>query len=260
MIAPMLDGRAILLTGATGGIGRRLAIGLAEAGADLALHYRSRPEEAEALAARIRALGREAVLLQGDLADPAQARVVVDGAAAHFGRCDVLVNNAGGAWRKPFVEVTPELWRRTFAANVDTAFHCTSAVVPHMVRAGGGKIVNVGSIVADLATSVLVPYCSAKAALHMLTKATAVALAPHRITVNAVAPGVVLTERMQVRLENPRNRERVLTRTPTGSLVRPEDLVGVVVFLASSLSDHLTGQILTVDHGYSIAGLEWEPE
>jgi NAD(P)-dependent dehydrogenase (short-subunit alcohol dehydrogenase family) len=256
----LLDGRVVLLTGAVGGIGRRLAIGLAEAGAHCALHYRSRPGDAEELAERVRALGREVVLLQGDLADSAQARAVVDGAVAHFGRCDVLVNNAGAAWRKPFLEVTPDLWRQTFAANVESAFHCTSAVAPHMIRAGGGKVVNVGSIVADLATATLVPYCCAKAAVHMFTKAAAVALAPYKITVNAIAPGVVLTERMQLRMWNPRNRERVLARTPTGTLVRPEDLVGVVIFLASALSDHLTGQIFVVDHGYSLQGLEWEPE
>lgn len=255
----LLHQRVVLLTGASGGIGRRLAASLAREGAFLTLHYHRQAEPAQQLAASIREGGGEALVLRADLSDPEQAAALVRHTVEHFGRCDILINNAGAARRTPFLEVTPNLWRETFAVNVDSAFYCTRAVAPYMIDRRSGKIINMGSIVAELATVSLVPYCAAKAALHMLTRTTAVALAPYNITVNALAPGVVVTEKMEVRLRDPRNREPILARTPTGTLVNPEDLIGVTLFLASSLSDHVTGQIITVDHGYSLEGLEWQP-
>lgn len=256
----LLDGRVVVLTGATGGIGRRLAVGLAEQGADLVVHHYQGEERVRELVERIRERGRAAVPARADLRDPAQAAALIETAVAELGRCDVLINNVGGTHRKPFLEVTPDLWRQAFAVNVDSALFCTQAAARQMIRQGSGKIINMGSIVAEFATVSLVPYCAAKAAVHMLTKATAVALAPHGITVNAIAPGVVTTEKMQARLQIPGNLPPIFARTPTGTLVAPEDLVGVAVFLASSLSDHVTGQIITVDHGYSLEGLEWQPE
>jgi NAD(P)-dependent dehydrogenase (short-subunit alcohol dehydrogenase family) len=255
-----LAGKTVIVTGASGGIGRRLAVGFASEGADLVLQYHEREAEAREIARAIEAMGRRVQVVQADLREPTGAESLIARALELTGRCDVLMNNAGGAQRTPFLEVTPAVWRQTFATNVESAFFCTQAVARHMIAHHGGKIVNMGSIVAELATASLVPYCSAKAALHMLTKAAAVALAPHRITVNAIAPGVVMTERMQTRMEDPRNLRPVLERTPMGTLVRPEDLIGVAVFLASSLSDHITGQIITVDHGYSLEGLEWQAE
>jgi NAD(P)-dependent dehydrogenase (short-subunit alcohol dehydrogenase family) len=256
----LLAGRVVVLTGATGGIGRRLAVGLAEQGTNLVVHHHQAEAQVQELLERVRERGRAAVSARADLRDPTQAVALVETAVATFGRCDVLINNAGAAQRRPFLEVSPDLWRQAFAVNVDSAFFCTQAAARQMIRQGGGKIINMGSIVAELATVSLVPYCAAKAALHMLTKATAVALAPHRITVNAIAPGVVTTEKMQGRLRVPGNLPPILARTPTGTLVAPEDLVGVAVFLASSLADHLTGQIITVDHGYTLEGLAWQPD
>lgn len=256
----LLEGRVILVTGASGGIGRRLAIGFAREGADVVLHYYQAEREACDVGHAVAKLGRRCELIRADLCDPAGAQALVDRTIQVFGRCDVLMNTAGGAWRTPFFDVTPDIWRRTFSTNVDSAFFCMQSVARHMVEQGKGKIINMGSIVAELATVSLVPYCAAKAALHMLTKAAAVALAPHGVTVNAIAPGVVMTEKMQKRMGDPRNRDLVLERTPTRTLVTPEDLVGVAVFLASALADHLTGQVVTVDHGYSLEGLEWEPE
>jgi len=255
-----LAGKTIVLTGASGGIGRRLAVGFASAGADLVLQYHQGETAAREFARVIEGMGRRAQVVQADLRKASGAERLMAKVREGNGRCDVLMNNAGGAWRTPFLLVTPAIWRQTFATNLESAFFCTQAVARLMIESGGGKIINMGSIVGELATASLVPYCSAKAALHMFTKAAAVALAPHRITVNAIAPGVVMTERMQMRMADPRNLQPVLERTPMGALVKPEDLVGVAVFLASSLSDHLTGQIITVDHGYTLEGLEWQDE
>jgi NAD(P)-dependent dehydrogenase (short-subunit alcohol dehydrogenase family) len=256
----LLEQRVIAMTGASGAIGRVLARAFAREGARLLLGYRANAASAQALADEIGRTGGRAIPAQVDVAEPGQGAQFVELCVTHYGRIDVMFNNAGGLWRIPFLETTPDQWRATMALNVDGPFLCTQAAARQMIaQGGGGKIVNTSSIAADGVTPDYVPYCAAKAALNQLTRGSAAALAPHGITVNALAPGAVETERVKARLAQGGNRARLTGRTPGGRLVQPDDLVGAALFLVSSLSDRLTGEIITVDHGFSMVGLQWDP-
>ncbi|MGQ0569548.1 MAG: SDR family NAD(P)-dependent oxidoreductase [Armatimonadota bacterium] len=257
----ILQDRVIAMTGASGAIGRVLSRAFAREGARLLIGYRANAASAEALASETRDAGGQSAAVQVDVSEPDQAARFVQACVERYGRLDVMFNNAGGLGRVPFLETTPEMWRRALALNADGSFYCTQAAARQMIaQGGGGKIVNMSSVAADSITTDYVPYCAAKAALNQLTRGSAAALACHGITVNALAPGVVETERVKVRLAQGANRARLLGRTPAGRLVQPDDLVDVAVFLVSARSDHLTGQILTMDHGFSLVGIQWDPE
>jgi NAD(P)-dependent dehydrogenase (short-subunit alcohol dehydrogenase family) len=255
----LLAGRVVAMTGASGALGGTLARAFAREGSRLVLGYCTQAETGDRLATEIGEAGGAAIAVHVAVEEPEQVEVFVRACVEKFGRLDVLFNCAGGLERRPFLDTPPTLWRQTFARNVDGAFHGICAAARQMIRQGtGGKIVNMSSIAAIMSTDVYVPYCAAKAALDQLTRGAAAALAPHGITVNALAPGTVETDKVRVRLAQGVNRQRLEARTPGGRLVRPEDLGGVSVFLASHLSDHLTGQIITVDHGFTLVGVQWD--
>jgi len=256
----LLEGKTVVLTGASGGIGRALAKGFATQGASLMLAYHQDEAGAEAAAEQVRALGSQARLIQADIADPSAAESIIETAELEFGKIDVLMNNAGIARRAPFLEVNQRDFERVFSVNVMGTFFCSQSAAKRMVTQGWGKIINMSSTVTDLFTSSLVPYSASKAAISSITKSMALALAPHGINVNAIAPGVVMTDTMKIRLNTDANREPILSRTPMLPLLAPTDLVDTVLFLASGLSDHITGQIITIDHGYTLQGQEWDLE
>jgi NAD(P)-dependent dehydrogenase (short-subunit alcohol dehydrogenase family) len=241
--------RVAVVTGAGTGLGAAIARALAQDGADLLLHYRSHPTEAEAVADRCRGIGRRVELEQADFAaDPASAAGVVDAAAARLGRVDVLVNNAALTDRlAPFEEMPRELLEETLDVNVVAPFLATQAAARHMVAQGdGGRIINIGSVHGRQSAPAHTAYETSKGAIDALTFSTAVALGGHGITVNCVAPGAVVVERYG---DVEWDEDWYVSRTPVGRMGRPEDIGSIVRYLASPEAGFITGETIYVDGG-----------
>ena len=246
-----LHGKAALVTGGNGGIGLGMALGLARAGARVAIAGRDERKNATAL----KELGEGAIALVADVAEEHACRAMVDEAAQRLGRLDILINNAGINVRKQPQEYTLEEWQRVLAANLTSAFIAAQAAYVHLRRAGGGKIVNIGSMMSLFGASFAAPYGASKGGIVQLTRSLACAWAKDHIQVNAVLPGWIdtaLTRR--AREEVAGLHERVLARTPAGRWGEPRDLAGIAVFLCSSASDFITGAAIPVDGGYSVQG------
>ena len=242
-----LHGKAVLITGASTGIGAALARAFAAQGAKLALHYNSHEADARALASE---LGTQPALVRGDLTRRGEAKRVVNDAAAALGGLDVLINNAGGIGeRRPIGEVDDALFDFVYDLNVRALLAATQAAIPHFEKRGGGNIINVGSIAGiDGGGAGASVYASAKAAVHNLTRHTARDLAKKNIRVNTVAPGAIATpfhaKTPQERLDAMRNA------APMGRIGEPRDCVGAFLFLASNeLSGYITGNIVHVNGG-----------
>jgi len=243
-----LTGKAALVTGGNGGIGLGMAQGLAAAGATLAIA--GRDEKKNAAAAK--ALGGRAISIKVDLRDENACRAAVDQAAQKLGRLDILVNNAGTNIRKAPQDYTLEEWRLVLDTNLTGAFVASQAAYPHMKRAGGGKIINIGSMMSLFGASFVAPYGASKGGIVQLTKALATAWAKDNIQVNAVLPGWIDTELTRdARRQVPGLNERILNRTPAGRWGTPADLAGIAVFLGGPASDFVTGAVIAVDGGYS---------
>ena len=242
-----LHGKAVLITGASTGIGAALARAFAAQGAKLALHYNSHEADARALAAE---LGTQPALVRGDLTKRGKARRVVDDAAAALGGLDVLINNAGGIGeRRPITEVDDALFDFVYDLNVRSLLAATQAAIPHFEKRGGGNIVNVGSIAGiDGGGAGASVYSSAKAAVHNLTRHTARDLAKKNIRVNTVAPGAIATP---FHAKTPKERlDAMRNAAPMGRIGEPQDCVGAFLFLASNeLSGYITGNIVHVNGG-----------
>jgi 2-deoxy-D-gluconate 3-dehydrogenase len=247
-----LTGRVAIVTGGNGGIGLGLARGLAEAGASIAVAARNAAKSAAAVEA-LESLGTQAAAIEVELRDEASCRAMVARAAERFGRIDILVNNAGINIRKLPQAYTAAEWREVLDTNLTGAFLCAQAAYPHLTKAGGGKIVNVGSMLSIFGGPVMAPYGASKGGLVQLTRSLASAWAKDNIQVNAILPGFINTDlTKRTRAEIPGLNERVLARTPAGRWGEPEDFAGIAVFLASSASDYVTGTAIPVDGGYSV--------
>ena len=246
-----LKGRVALVTGGNGGIGLGMARGLAQAGAKVAIAGRDQGKNAAAA----KALSGEVLTIRADIRKEASCRAMVDEAAEKLGRLDILVNNAGINIRKQPQEYALEEWREVLDTNLTSAFVASQAAYLHMKRAGGGKIVNIGSMMSIFGAAFVAPYGASKGGIVQLTRALACAWARDRIQVNAVLPGWIDTALTQrARQDVAGLHERVLARTPAGRWGEPEDLAGIAVFLASKASDFVTGTAIPVDGGYSVAG------
>jgi 3-oxoacyl-[acyl-carrier protein] reductase len=244
-----LRGQVALVTGAQQGIGRAIALALGAEGADVAVNYLDDRAGAEAVAATLRAAGRRAVLLPGDVARADQATGLAGQCAEALGRLDVLVNNAGVFPRSPFLELAEAEWDHVLGVNLKGSFLCAQAAARLMVAAGrGGAIVNLASM-AIRGTPLGVHYTASKAGVVGLTRAMALALAPHRIRVNAIAPG--LTDTAQPRYGHGEAELAALGREIPleGRIARPEEIARVAVFLASGEAGWITGQTLHVNGG-----------
>ncbi|MBI4562929.1 MAG: glucose 1-dehydrogenase [Candidatus Rokubacteria bacterium] len=249
-----LSGRVAIVTGGNGGIGLGMARGMAEAGAHLVLAARNRAKNAAAVK-ELEPLGAQAIAVEVDVAQEASVAALMAAALARFGRLDILVNNAGINIRKAPQEYSLEEWRRILETNLTSAFLCSKAAYPHLLSAGGGKIINVGSMLSHYGASFAAAYGASKGGIVQLTKALASAWAKDRIQVNAILPGWIETDlTRQARKDVPGLNERVLARTPAARWGMPEELAGVAVFLASPASDFVTGAVIPVDGGYSIQG------
>lgn len=248
-----LTGRIALVTGGNGGIGLGMARGLGQAGATLVIVGRNEEKSAAALR-ELQSAGMRAEAIAADVTDEGAVQRLFDEVRGRHGRLDILVNNAGSTVRKPPQDFTLDEWKAVMDVNLTSAFLCCRAAHPLMVQAGGGKIINIGSIMSVLAAPYAPAYCASKGGIVQFTKSIALAWAKDGIQANAVLPGWIATELTDsARAQVPGLNERVLARTATGRWGRPEDLAGVAVFLASRASDFVTGTAITVDGGYSIS-------
>ncbi len=246
-----LNGRVAVVTGGNAGIGFGIAQGLAEAGAAIVVAGRRPDKNAEAVK-KLAALGARAVAIEADVEDEASCRAMVAEAAERLGRLDILVNNAGIAIRKQPQDYTAAEWKRVIDVNLSGAFFCVQAAYPHMLAAGGGKIINIGSMMSIFGASFAVAYAASKGGIVQMTKALATAWAKDNIQVNALLPGWIDTDFTQsARSQVPGLNERVLARTPTGRWGTPADFAGAAVFLASAASGFINGAVIAVDGGYS---------
>ncbi len=248
-----LTGKVALITGGNGGIGLGMAHGLAQAGASLALAGRN-AAKAETALAELAGLGARAEFVAGDVTRAADCRALVEQTVARFGRLDILVNNAGTAIRKMPQDYTEAEWREVLDTNLTGAFLCSQAAYPAMVAAGGGKMINIGSMMSLFGAPYATPYAASKGGIVQMTRALATAWAKDDIQVNAVLPGWIDTDLTRTaRRQVEGLHDRVVARTPAGRWGVPADLAGVAVFLAGPGSDFVTGTAIPVDGGFSVA-------
>ena len=246
----LLEGKKVLVTGASAGIGRGAALGAAQHGADVAINYHSDDAGAASLVAEIEALGRKAIAIKGDVARPETANDFCDRAIAALGGIDVFVNNAGICPFHAFLDMPAETFERTMQVNMHGAYFMVQAAANRMVEQGrGGAIVAVSSISALVGGEFQTHYTPTKAGVHSLMQSAAIALGKYGIRCNSVLPGTILTDINKDDLADQAKRDRMSARIPLGRLGQPEDLAGPIVFLASDMAAYVTGAALLVDGG-----------
>ena len=245
-----LSGKVAVVTGGNGGIGLGMAKGLAAAGASVVLAGRNQAKAKAALAE----LGGKAIFLAADVTKKAECAALIAGAVAAFGRVDILVNNAGTSIRKMPELISEEDWHTVLNTNLTSALFCSQAAYPEMQKAGGGKIIMIGSMMSLFGAPYATPYASSKGGIVQMARALATAWAKDNIQVNSVLPGWIdtdLTKRAREQVDG--LHDSVEKRTPTKRWGNPDDMTGVAVFLASAASDFVTGTAIPVDGGFSIA-------
>jgi Dehydrogenases with different specificities (related to short-chain alcohol dehydrogenases) len=247
-----LEGQAAIVTGASQGVGKGIALKLARAGCRVAVNYHSSPGLAEETVAGITALGGEALMVKADVSVASDVRDMFERAVARFGRVNTVVNNAGIQTWTAFLDVTESEWDRVIDTNLKGCFLCSQAAGRHMKDQGGGSIVNIGSGCNKVPFPRLVAYTASKGGIEMLTKVAAVELGPHRIRVNCVAPGAIEIER--TRRESADYAATWGRVTPLRRIGTPDDVGEAVVFLASAESSFVTGQTIWVDGGLFTQG------
>ena len=250
-----LTGRVAVVTGGNGGIGLGMARGLAQAGAAVMLAARNVAKSQDAVKA-LEAAGARAAMVRVDVTSEASCREMIAKTVERFGRLDILVNNAGTNIRKQPQEYTLQEWHTVLETNLTSAFLTSHAAYPAMLRAGGGKIINVGSMMSIFGAPFTAPYAASKGGIVQLTKALATAWAKDNIQVNAVLPGWIDTDlTRKAREQVPGLHDRMVARTPAGRWGTPDEHAGVAVFLASPASAFVTGTAIPVDGGYSVLGV-----
>ena len=247
-----LTGKVALVTGAYRGLGFAIAKGFAQAGATVVLNGR-RPEELAAAAKRLSDLGHAASTAVFDVTDAPAVKRRVDGIVESYGHLDIVVNNAGIQRRHPLVDFPQSEWDEVIATNLTAPYLVSQAALPGMIARGSGKIIHIASLMSELARPTVVPYTAAKGGVRQLTRGMAIELAPHGIQVNAIAPGYFATEMNRALIDNAEFDAWVKKRTPAGRWGQPDEIAGLAVFLASPAANYMTGQILFIDGGMSVA-------
>jgi NAD(P)-dependent dehydrogenase (short-subunit alcohol dehydrogenase family) len=246
-----LDGRRVLVTGGNRGLGRAFALALAEAGADVAIAGRD-TERNDRVATEIAERGRRGLAVAADITRREDVTAMVEQVTAELGGIDVLVNNAGIAIHRPALEVPDDEWQQVIDLNLTALWNTSTAVARGMIAAGGGVIVNVGSMSAQIVNRPQwqASYNASKAAVHHLTRSLAAEWAPHNIRVNAIAPGYVKTDMAPV--DQPEFRQHWILDAPQQRYATPDEIAPSVVYLASPASSFMTGSVLLIDGGYSV--------
>jgi 2-deoxy-D-gluconate 3-dehydrogenase len=247
-----LTGKVAIVTGGNGGIGLAIARGLAQAGARLAIIARNAAKSQEAAQLLTQETGSTPLILAADVAVADQVASATASVRERLGRIDILFNNAGISIRKPPQALTPEEWQSVLDVNLTGAFLMAQAVYPALQEAGGGKIINIGSMTSLFGAGYAAPYTASKGGIVQLSRSLAVAWAADNIQVNALLPGWFETDLTDAaRAEVPGLYERVLGRIPAGRWAKPQDIVGTAIWLASAASDYVTGAAIAVDGGFS---------
>jgi len=249
-----LTGKKALVTGGSRGIGRGIALALATQGADVAINYRSNQQEAEAVVAQIKTMGRNSLAVQADVSDLASIAKMFAEIKNQWSKLDILVNNAGILQSKPFDQITQADWDAMINTNLRGQFFCSQEAVRLMVS--GGRIVNIASISSGgvgIAYPQIAHYTTAKGGVVGMTEALAVELGPKGINVNAIAPGGIETDMTKQMLGDEKVKQGMLTSIPKGRIGKPEDIGAAAVFLASNEADYITGTVLYVDGGWLAA-------
>ena len=247
-----LSGKVALVTGGNGGIGKGIALGLARAGANIAVVARNQDKSASAVA-ELEALGIQAVSIRCDVTDVDDVDTAVAACVERFGGLDIVVNNSGVNVRKLPHELDLAEWQTVIDVNLTGVFLMSKAAYPEMVKRGGGKVINIGSMMSIFAHETLAPYAASKGGVVQFTKACASAWAKENIQVNTIMPGWIATDMTEtLRINVPERYETIRARTPAQRWGRPDELAGTTVFLATSASDFVTGTAIPVDGGYSI--------
>ena len=242
-----LEGRTALVTGASRGIGRAIALALAEEGADVAINYVSNETAAAAVVEEIQALGRKGMLARADVGDFPDTYAMAHSVLREFGHIDILVNNAGVTSDKTFVNMDHSTWRKVLAINLDGVFNCTKVCIDQMVEQNYGRVVNITSVIGQIGNFGQANYAASKAGVAAMTKTLAKELASKGITVNAVAPGFIETEMVSSIPEN--IQDRLLSQIPLRRFGKAEEVAQMVVFLCSPEGDYVTGAELEVNGG-----------
>ncbi len=241
-----LTGKACLVTGGSRGIGRAIALELGRNCASVAVGYANNKEAADEVVAEIESSGSEAFAFRCDVQDPEAVEPAVTSVVERFGKIDVLINNAGITRDRSLAKMSVEEWDAVLQTNLSSVFHLTSKVLPHMVKAGYGRIVNISSVIGLHGNFGQANYAAAKAGIVGFTKSAALELARKGITVNAIAPGFIETEMIAAMPDEVRTA--ILAKIPLGRFGRPEEIAQVVAFLVSS-GDYITGQVIAIDGG-----------
>jgi L-rhamnose 1-dehydrogenase len=245
-----LEGKVALVTGASRGIGRAIALRLAQEGASVAVNHPGEAKEALEVVRLIRSRGGKAISVRADIAHKRQVDRMVARVIERFGRIDILVNNAGICPFAEFLDITEETWDRTHDVNLRGVFLCSQAVARHMVERGiRGRIISISSIASYVGGIIQAHYCPTKAGVNLLMKSMATALGPHGITCNSVLPGTVLSDMNRAFLSDADHRRQTIEHIPLGRLGEPDDIAGVVAFLASDDARYMSGAELVVDGG-----------
>ncbi len=247
-----LQDKFVLVTGASKGIGRAIALGAAKEGAHVAVNYNSDMEGAEQVVREITALGRRSFAVHADIGSVEQIKRMFAAVREQFGKLDVLINNAGITGWTDLFEITEQKWDAVLNTNLKGTFFCSLEAAKMMKHSGGGSIVNVSTICAELGVKNLVAYASSKGGIHAMTKQMAVELAPYNIRINTFGPGATNVDRNLQ--DDPSYRTTWGAVVPLGRTAEPEDMVGPAIFLASDDSAYMTGQLFYVDGGWTVRG------
>ena len=248
-----LQGRVAIVTGASRGIGRAVALGLAGEGVSVLVNYHTHAEEAHEVVAAVRVLGSDALAVQADVADPSMVEHMITETLGRWGRLDVLVNNAGIWPQAMMAETSVDEWQRVLATNLTSVFLCCKAAREALTASTAGRIVNLSSIAALRgAVTGHAHYAAAKGGIIAFSRSLSRELAPAGITVNVVAPGVVETDMLQ--LSVPGRREYYIAQVPLERLATPDEIANVVVFLASGAASYITGAVINVNGGMFMGG------
>lgn len=254
---PMIDkyfglhGKVAMVTGASRGLGRAIAIGMAEAGADVIAVSRDM-QRLTGTADGIRSLGREALVIQTDIENADEVKEAVDGGVDRFGKIDILINNAGiSGPMKLFSDLTDQELMEILSTNLQGTLHCTRHVSPHMIQEGSGRIVNIASVLGTIGSYYSSIYSMTKAAIIQMTRNLALEWARYNINVNTIAPGVFDTDMIQTQLQFPKAKEALIRNIPLRRFGAPGEIVGLAILLASPASSYITGSVFPIDGGFA---------
>ena len=251
MTAPGLAGRVALITGSSRGIGRAIALAFAAEGCSVVVNYRRSREEAEAVAREIEVGGPgRCMVFRADVSREEEAAALVEAAAARFGRLDILVNNAAIAGRREFLDITPADWQDMIASDLTSVFLCSRAALPHMLRAGWGRIINIASTSGMTGGTSGAHYAAAKGGVISLTRSMGREFASRGVTVNAIVPSKIETGMLDASFEDSAQKEAARKKMPVGRFGTPGEIAALAVFLASEPAGYITGETIVASGGY----------